>query len=227
MQSETVGAIAKALSDAQAVMKPPKKGKTAKIPGKDGRQGYDYSYADLADVIECYREPLSKHGLALTQPLRLQDGHMVLETKLMHSSGEWISSEFPIPTYQRPQEQGSALTYARRYAVTALLGIAAEDDDDGARAQAAKVREDEAPPSGDAAAILDLAAELEQITGKSIPEIIKAASQFTGKDKQLKFFTDPRDETSQKWLKGTRDKLERELHSKGATAAAGSEAPPF
>lgn len=139
MQSESIGKLADALSKAQAAIKPPKKGKTAKVQTKDGGS-YSYSYADLADVIECYRAPLSANGLALTQLMRLQDGHMVLVTKLAHSSGEWLASEYPVATYVRPQEQGSAITYARRYAATAMLGIAAEDDDDGAAAQTGEAK---------------------------------------------------------------------------------------
>jgi hypothetical protein len=138
MQSETIGKLADALAKAQAEIKAPTKGKTARIPGRDGRAGYEYRYADLADVIDCYREPLTKQGLALAQTMRYQDGHLVLVTKLMHSSGEWIDSEYPIAAYAKPQEQGSAITYARRYNVTAILGIAAEDDDDGAAAQDGK-----------------------------------------------------------------------------------------
>jgi hypothetical protein len=132
MQSENVGNLAKALAAAQAVMKAPKKGKTAKLGT------YSYNYADLADVIESTREPLSKHGLSVAQPMFQRDGHIVLRTVLMHETGEWMDSEYPITSYAKPQEQGSAITYARRYALSALLGIAAEDDDDGAAAQDAK-----------------------------------------------------------------------------------------
>lgn len=135
MQSEKVGELAAALSKAQGEIAAPKKGRTAKIKSEKGQ--YEYSYADLADVIECYRPALSKHGLALTQSMRLQDGHLVLNTKLLHSSDQWIDSDYPLQSYNRPQEQGSAITYARRYAACALLGIAAEDDDDGAAAQTA------------------------------------------------------------------------------------------
>lgn len=137
-QSPTIGELAKALAAAQADMKAPNKAKTATIPGKEGRSGYSYKYADLADVIESYRTCLSKHGLALAQPILWQDNHMLLRTVLMHSSGEWIDSMYPVPSSQRPQDTGSALTYARRYAASALLGIAAEEDDDGQRAQDAE-----------------------------------------------------------------------------------------
>ncbi len=132
MQSENIGNLAKALSGAQAAMKPPKKAKTAKLGT------YSYHYADLADVIEAAREPLSKNGLACVQSMLQRDGHIVLRSVLMHESGEWIASEYPIAAYAKPQEQGSAITYGRRYTLTALLGIAAEDDDDGAAAQEAQ-----------------------------------------------------------------------------------------
>lgn len=132
MQSENIGNLAKALALAIKAMKPPTKGRTATIKSEKG--SYSYKYADLADVIESYRAPLSENGLSLVQPIQTQDGHLVLVTRLLHESGEWLSSEYPIANFTRPQEMGSALTYARRYAVTAMLGIAAEDDDDGERA---------------------------------------------------------------------------------------------
>lgn len=234
MQSEQIGELAKALALAQSEMKPPTKGRTAKIDSTKG--GYSYKYADLADVIECYKAPLAKNGLAIAQTMRPQDGLIYLTTLLLHTSDQWIGSEYPIPSYSRPQEQGSAITYARRYAVTALLGICAEDDDDGATAQAAEPRqhyeakqdqEPSAPVNGDAAAILDLAAELSKITGLSAPDHIKAASLFTGKDGKDMFFTDPRKQRSGKWLTGVREKLERELHKSGALAAVGNDEIPF
>jgi hypothetical protein len=144
MQSEQIGELAGALAKAQAEIAAPKKGRTAQIRSEKG--AYSYHYADLADVIECYRAPLSKHGLALAQATRVENGHIVLTTKLLHSSGQWLDSEYPITIFNRPQEQGSAITYARRYAVTALLGIAAEDDDDGAAAQEGTPKQAKAAP---------------------------------------------------------------------------------
>jgi len=156
-QSASIGRLALALSKAQGEMKAPGKDRTAKIPGKDGKGGYEYRYADLADVIEACRPALSKNGLAVVQPMSQRDGHIVLITRLLHESGEWIDSELPMGVYQRPQEQGSAITYARRYALSSLLGIAAEDDDDGKQAQDAQpakrsetpARTGQSRPSGD------------------------------------------------------------------------------
>jgi hypothetical protein len=84
-------------------------------------------YADLAAVIKTARKPLSANGLSTVQTI----GDGVLHTRLLHTSGQWIASEYPLPMSGRPQEFGSALTYARRYSLSALLGIAADEDDDG------------------------------------------------------------------------------------------------
>ena len=217
-QSETIGKLGEALAKAQAEIKAPAKGKTAQIPGKDGKPGYRYSYADLADVIDCYRGPLTKHGLSIVQPIEQRDGHLLIVTKLVHSSGEWLASEYPLKVYDRPQEQGSAITYARRYAVSSLLGIAAEDDDDGERAQHATPQPQKQaapppapkPPSGDAQAILDLALKISAETGESVETIIKDASRFEVDGKE-KWFTDPAKVSSLKWLGKTRRNLEETL----------------
>lgn len=225
MQSETIGALAKALATAQAQMTNPTKGRTATI--KSDKATYAYNYADLPTVIECYRKPLADNHLALVQTMRADEGHLVLSTVLMHESGEWIASEYPMQSFQRAQEQGSAITYARRYTVTALLGIAAEDDDDGAAATEGTPKESASvAPSGDAGVILDIAAELEQLTGKPAAEIVREASKFT-KDGKEHSFSDPRSQRSEKWLKTTRERLEREMQKKGATAAVGEERIPF
>lgn len=174
MQSESIAALAKALSAAQPELKAPKKEKTAKVSTKDGGS-YSYSYADLGDVIECYRGPLARHGLSVVQPMRVQDGHIVLVTKLIHDSGEWIASEYPVAPFQRPQEQGSAITYARRYAVSALLGIAAEDDDDGKAAQDAAPRKAKAKEASPAPAPPPAKGELSQAEVLSIHDAAKRA----------------------------------------------------
>jgi hypothetical protein len=235
MQSEAIGELAAALAGAQLQIKAPTKGRTAQI--KSDKGSYGYKYADLADVIDCYREPLSKAGLALTQTLRVDEGHMVLRTTLLHKSGEWIASEYTLQNYNRPQEQGSAITYARRYSVTSLLGIAAEDDDDGQAAQQAEpVRREErrpeptpaGPVSSDAAAILTLAAEISDLVKIPAETIIKDASSFqdTKTGKTVPGFTDPRTkEGNPKWLKGTKAKLEKQLHEERMKAEVAEEVP--
>src|SRR6185503_4999668 len=83
-------------------------------------------YADLAAIFDASRKPLSANGLAIVQTI--ENG--VIHTRLLHTSGQWIASEHPLPMSGRPQEIGSALTYARRYSLSALIGLAADEDDD-------------------------------------------------------------------------------------------------
>lgn len=136
MQSPAIGSLAEALAKAQGSMESPAKTKRAKIESQKG--AYSYTYADLADVIDATRKPLSANGLSVAQIISYEGSALILTTQLQHASGEWLRSTYPLPLHQRPQDQGSAITYARRYALCALLGIAAEDDDDGAAAQQAK-----------------------------------------------------------------------------------------
>jgi hypothetical protein len=86
-------------------------------------------------VIDVSKAILAKHALAVSQPTMVTANGLVLVTRLMHKSGEFIESSYPLPSGGKPQEMGSALTYARRYCYCAILGIAADSDDDGAAAQ--------------------------------------------------------------------------------------------
>jgi hypothetical protein len=87
-------------------------------------------YADLAAVLDACDKPLGKHDLGILQSTDWTDGKLTLRTMLCHSSGEWMSSDYPIVAdYTRPQQIGAALTYARRYQYMAVAGIAPEDDD--------------------------------------------------------------------------------------------------
>ena len=218
MQSPTIGSLAKALSMAHGNMKALGKAKSAQIKSEKGN--YSYQYADLADVIDVYRKPLSDVGLAVTQVLRIAGDRMVLVTRLMHESGEFVESEYPLQNYTRPQEQGSAITYARRYTVTALLGIAAEEDDDGKRAQdshrhdEAEEQFEQADPKAmaDASAILDLAAAaVDQGHGKSIDAVIEGWSGFEKDGKRIKF-SDPRRKLGNPgWLASTRRRAEEQF----------------
>lgn len=93
-------------------------------------------YADLAGVIEATGPALSKNKLAVIQSPRMVNGHVVVTTLLAHSSGEWIKDELELPLSKYDaQGAGSAITYARRYAYQAIVGVAAEDDDGNAASQ--------------------------------------------------------------------------------------------
>jgi len=110
------------------------KGETAKVPGKDGKQGYTYKYADLADVSQAVLPRLAKHGLAFTSKPTLIDGQFVLVYKLTHISGETDEGVYPLPSNGTPQAIGGAITYARRYSLCAVTGVAPDGDDDDAGA---------------------------------------------------------------------------------------------
>ena len=88
-------------------------------------------YATLAAHIAAVRAPLAAQGISVVQSTRIDvPGAVVVVTSLIHASGEWISSELALPSGGTPQTYGSALTYARRYALAALCGIVGDEDDD-------------------------------------------------------------------------------------------------
>lgn len=138
--SETIAAIAGALAKAQGSYGEVKRDKHA-IVTKEGKQGYEYDYADLASVIAAVRPALSANGIAFLQTTNIDGNWAVVTTRLLHASGEWIESISEVPTSERPTPQaiGSAITYARRYGLSSLCGVASEQDDDG---QAAGARQD-------------------------------------------------------------------------------------
>ena len=129
-QSEQINELAQALSKAQGEFPSIPKGKKVDFVDKNGRKVF-YRYADLADVIDAIKPAMTKHGLAHSQNIRICNNELVLVTEVMHSSGQWMSGAFPITLGTKPQETGSAITYARRYALCSALGIQADEDNDG------------------------------------------------------------------------------------------------
>lgn len=131
MQSDQTNELATALAKAQGEMK-------AAIFNRINPH-FKNRYADLAAILEAVRGPLSKNGLSITQTIApYNENGLYLHTMLRHSSGQWVQSIYPLPVGGRPQEFGSALTYARRYSLSSIVGIAAEDDDDANAAQNGK-----------------------------------------------------------------------------------------
>ena len=126
--SETIGAIATALAKAQAELSNPEKTLTATIPARDGER--TFRYASLATGLDLVRKCLGQHEIAVMQPTALDQGQIMLTTLLVHTSGEWISSVWPVCPVGEASAQikGAALTYARRYALFTFVGIAGEDD---------------------------------------------------------------------------------------------------
>jgi ERF superfamily len=131
--SESVAALASALAKAQAELINPEKSLTAKI--RTGRPGDERSfrYAPLSSGLDIVRKTLGQHEIATVQTTAIDHaaGMVNLTTTLAHASGEWIASDWPvcpIAETANPQRMGAALTYARRYALFTLVGIAGEDD---------------------------------------------------------------------------------------------------
>jgi ERF superfamily len=132
--SETVGALAAALAKAQAEIANPEKSLTATIVSPFPREGSrSFRYASLASGLDLVRKCLGRHEIATVQTTAMdrESGLICLTTTLVHTSGEWVSSDWPVcPVSETaaPHRLGAALTYARRYALFTLVGIAGEDD---------------------------------------------------------------------------------------------------
>ena len=128
-----------ALSKAQAQFKDVKKDAKAEVKGvskKSGREySMTYSYATLPAVIEATRQALHDNELFVTQPIVQIKSGWAVETKVVHSSGQFQRSWLPINVNQPPQALGSMLTYYRRYQLASVLGLAADEDDDAKVAQ--------------------------------------------------------------------------------------------
>ncbi|MGE5328094.1 MAG: ERF family protein [Deltaproteobacteria bacterium] len=124
-KSESIQKIAQALSNLQSEIKNP--ANTANNPF------FNSKYAPLPDILNESRPLLAKHGLSVLQSPSGDGQNISITTLLMHTSGEWIETE-PLTLKAdkaTAQGAGSAITYARRYALSAVLGISSEDDDDG------------------------------------------------------------------------------------------------
>jgi len=123
-KSESITNLVKALAAFQGKMTAVKKDATNPF--------YKSRYATLDTIWESIRKPLSENGLSVAQTMNLTpDNKSVLETTLYHTSGEWINgTQLVNPVKDDPQSLGSAISYARRYSLSAILGIVADEDDD-------------------------------------------------------------------------------------------------
>lgn len=125
-RSESIAALAPDLVAALGKLSDVPKGRTADT-GK-----YRYNYADLGDLLGMARPILSAHGIGILQPVTSEtdSSDVLIWTTFVHRSGEFVTlAPLRMPTGQTPQATGSAITYGRRYALLAALGLAAEDDD--------------------------------------------------------------------------------------------------
>lgn len=136
-KSESIKALAAALAKFQSEVTNPPNSKEVSA-GK-----FSYKYAPLDEILNLVRPILSKHGLSIIQMPVMSEGMVGATTTLLHDSGEWIETE-PILLKldkQTAQGAGSAITYARRYAISAILGISSEDDDDASSIEFEQTKE--------------------------------------------------------------------------------------
>jgi hypothetical protein len=132
--SPSIAALATALAKAQIELANPEKSLTGTIEPQGGEGAVrQFRYAPLSSGLEIVRKTLGRHEIATVQTTAVDQasGIVNLTTMLAHASGEWIASDWPvcpIAETERPHRMGAALTYARRYALFTLVGIAGEDD---------------------------------------------------------------------------------------------------
>lgn len=125
-----IGSLFQALAIAQGEFSTIVKDSTAKVQGKDGKQGYDFDYAGLDVVLSAVRPALARNGLAVTQVFSGMGTHIT--TILAYGqTGAYIRVSCELPEWKGAQGLGSALTYLKRYQLLGLLGVAPSDDDDG------------------------------------------------------------------------------------------------
>jgi hypothetical protein len=137
MKSDQIGELATALAKAQGEMKPASKDGVNPAYKRDGKGS---KYATLDNIWDACRLPLSRNGLSVSQALVEGDKGFKVITTLMHTSGQWITSDCPIIMQKNDmQGLGSAYTYAKRYSLAGLIGVVDSEDDD---AEGSLVRDD-------------------------------------------------------------------------------------
>src|SRR5208282_2485236 len=132
--SESIASLAAALAKAQMVLTNPEKSLTGTLPGaRPNEPGRTFRYASLSSGLDIVRRVLGQHEIATLQTTVIDHDIQTvsLTTVLAHASGEWIASDWPVCALSdiaAPRRMGAALTYARRYALFTLVGIAGEED---------------------------------------------------------------------------------------------------
>lgn len=161
-----VAAFAAAFAKFQAEVSDPGKNKTAQIEPKDkSKQPFSYGYADLASVLQHVRPLLAKNGLSVVQDVTTDDSHVSVTTLILHESGQTMRfGPLSLPSGGEPKSWGSAATYARRFALMATLGVAADGEDDARGAAKGATRGREAKASSRQVAKIKGEAERGQVS---------------------------------------------------------------
>jgi len=179
-RSESIAAVAGAMAKARAEFQPIVKDKTANVQTRAG-VSYSFDYADLGTVLDAVTPALTKNGIAVLQAARVDGDKVIVETMLAHSSGEWLSSDLAVrPDDLTPQKVGGAITYARRYALSAMVGVFSEADDDGNHASGNDARTARREPrrqDSTARKAADIVAQVEA-AAVPIPESIPASEHL-------------------------------------------------
>src|SRR5271169_270049 len=132
--SDSIASLAAALAKAQMLFTNPEKSLTGTVPNnRPDEPARTFSYAPLSTGLDIVRKALGQHEIATVQATAIDQASQAvsLTTMLAHSSGEWIASDWPVCALSEmatPRRMGAALTYAKRYALFTLVGIAGEDD---------------------------------------------------------------------------------------------------
>jgi hypothetical protein len=178
--SDTFADLALALASAQGEFQEIEKKRVAKVESRrEGARSYSYTYADLSDVLLSTRPALSKNAIALLQFPRVTNKQVIVTTILIHgASGEWIAGDsLPVQLDNfDPQAGGSAQTYARRYGLCSMLGLAPGDADDDGELARRKVADTGEPPEGFEATWLDL----EMLADEGWPRVEEAWAKCNG-----------------------------------------------
>jgi hypothetical protein len=216
---ETSSPLAVALAAFQAVCPPIKKANTAKVTTRTGGE-YSYDYADLTAITEAAYPLLSKHGLSFsTLPTLTPNDGFVLQYRLMHTSGEFLEGVYPLPDPSgqdvdtgkaiTPQQLGSAITYARRYSLCAVTGIAPGGDDDDAGSAQTTTRAKPAPkqkPVPKPTATRPWKAEVDRV--KDLDELFELHDTALNLGELgLAISADPSDGTVSDYMAGKRDEM--------------------
>lgn len=168
-KSDSIANLAKSLAIAQGQM-------GGAVKGKDN-PFFRSVYADLSSVVDAIRDPLSANGLSFVQVTHPSErNEVIIETVLMHESGEWLSGTLAMPVSKADaQGYGSAITYAKRYGLQGLLGVPSEDDDGNAAAKAKPKAENKATPIAAATADIPVNPEdeayLQELAGSLVQDV--------------------------------------------------------
>jgi len=223
MQADLYTALARFQKECPAIPK----GRTATIPGKDGRAGYSYKYAALEDIASAIREPLAAAGLSWWQDVASDGQWVSVTTHVAHVGGAMFSTKpFALGAGSTPQSAGSAASYGRRYSLSGALGIVTEEDDDAAGAthsEAASTPQGTVGNSAMTDAQRNLIHVLAKERGMSNADLHREAGQMLGSPvTTLTVLTGGRDGTASRfieWLKALPKLTEAELAAHEAQAA--------